>query len=335
MFISFDLSGTIIKTKNLNCQYHFKAKKRGLENYFGGSMFLRKRMVIFLSCFVLFLYTNSYSNILLMFKDDNFVKQLELNNNQKEKMEQIFKIEEKQAILDRENFGFSAESMREANKRRMHMVESMFTDMLTQIQQKTYIELKNEWIVVYDNLTFRKIMDFTKAQKLQIDEIINKYEIKEQREKEMYRRVASKLISSASDRKFFLDTAIEKILTEEQEKEYEIIKLKRDSDVEFFTFKEGLLLNESQFFEVKNILNSIREQREHKRKDSYSNKESKKKGRGKGKTTGDKFYQLKQILHSFQIKLLEQLVGNKDKKNKPRSRGNNAGMGKGGGRRMH
>jgi len=275
---------------------------------------------------ILLFTASANANVLRMLRNENFITNLQLNNEQVKQLDKILQIEANQANLDRQNFGFSMEAMADANKRRMKMVESMFVDILDKQQQEKYNELKMEFVIGYDNLTFRKLMKFDKQQASKIDLIIDNYEKREAFEREKYRNDAKKLIGAASDRKFFLDREVEKLLTDKQKEEYETIKNRRDSDIEFFRLKEGLLLTKEQMFEVKNILNSFRSNRSLKQADRQKMKKSGgRKGGGKGNM---KYNKIKEILKPFQIKLLEQLSPKTDKQ---QQKGKKQGMGKGGG----
>jgi hypothetical protein len=268
------------------------------------------------------------ANVVIMLKNENFISNLNLSNTQIQQLNQILRIEANQANLDRQNFGFSQTAMTDANSRRMKMIESMFTDILNKEQLSKYNERKMEWVIGYDNLSFRKLMKFNKQQASEIDNIIINYEKRESFEKEKYKDNAKKLIQAASDRKFFLDREVEKLLTDKQKQEYTAIKRKRDSDIEFFRLKEGLLLNKEQMFAVKNILNSFNSNR---KLQQNNNSKTKMKGRKQGKGN-IKYSQIKEILKPFQIKLLNQLSNNNNKK---QASGKKQGMGKKrGGRQM-
>lgn len=249
-----------------------------------------------------------FSNTLSILKNKNFTLKLELSKSQEQSLTKILSIEKTQLTLDEENFKNDFFGLKNAEKIRMNMIEDMFLDILSYDQKKKYKIFKKELVLGYDVFTFQKTMNFNKEQQEKVREIIIIYNNSELSAREKNRNDSTKLIMEAIDRIMLLDSSLKKILNENQLKKYDEIVLKRDSDVEFFRYKEGLILNDDQAYEVKNIL--LEYERANENSIGFSNSWDRK----RNKRYDEKNTMIESVLKPFQLNLFHQLTKNIHKK---------------------
>jgi len=183
---------------------------------------------------------------------------LDLTREQADKIKSIISAAEEQMTRDRQMFKGNDPALIETAKKRRDMTDMHIEAVLNPGQQKKYPEVKP--IIHLDDqvISLMEILVMTYPQAYKTAEVMEVEKKQAQLDRETYEKSALALISAATARKEMADTHIQGFLNSQQQQKFYAFKQKRDTDIEFFELKEGLILDREQTVKVKQILEDFR-----------------------------------------------------------------------------